>query len=150
MIAYLVVEFITHTRYGVPMGLSRKRRGKKEIPPTPFGPMASPRIKQQSFSRTTRGPFRLSRRSLTRREYPIPLPDPARGGGRGAGGENSPPDCRGAPLVPDAPWNFSTEFFNRRLGFPPGEGNFVLILGLCCVMYTVDNIGHGLHKGNRH
>src|SRR3990170_7206766 len=112
MIAYLVVEFITHTRYGVPMGLSRKRRGKKEILPTPFGPTASPRIKQQSFSRTTRG--------------------------------------RGAPLAPDAPWNFSTEFFNRRPGVPPGEGNFVLILGLCCVMYAVDNRGHGLHKGNRH
>src|SRR4030066_2245048 len=142
--------FITHTRYGVPVGVSRKRRGKKENLLTHLGSAASPRIKQPSFPRTTRGPFRLSQRSLTRRPYPVPPPDPARGGGRGAGGGSSLPDCRGAPLVPEPPWNFSTEFFNRRLGFPPGEGNFVLILGLCCVMYTVDNMGHGLHKGNRH
>src|SRR3990172_1786622 len=109
--------FITHTRYGVPVGLSRKSRGKKEILPTHLGPTASPRIKQPSFPRTTRGPFRLSQRSLTRRAYPVPPSDPARGGGRGAGGGNSPPGCRGAPLVPDAPWNFSTE----GSGFPPGK-----------------------------
>src|SRR3990172_11249313 len=111
--------FITHTRYGVPVGLSRRRRGKKENLPTHLGSAASPRIKQPSFPRTTRGPFRLSQRSLTRRPYPVPPPDPTRGGGSGAGGGNSPPDCRGAPLVPGAPGDFSTEFFYRRLGFSP-------------------------------
>src|SRR3970282_1589214 len=105
--------FITHTRYGVPVGLSRKRRGKKENLLTHLGSAAPPRINHPPFPRTTRGPFRLTQRTLPRRPYPVPPPDPTRGGGRGAGGGNSPPDWRGAPLVPDAPWNFSTEFLNR-------------------------------------
>src|SRR3972149_192744 len=113
--------FITHTRYGVPVGLSRKSRGKKEILPTHLGPTASPRIKQPSFPRTTRGPFRLSQRSLTRRAYPVPPPDPARGGEEERAEETLRPTVGAHPLSRTHRGIFLQNFSTEGSGFPPGK-----------------------------
>jgi len=157
-------KIITHTRYGVRMALSRKRRAKTEIFVTPLGRTIFPRIKQRSFSHAASCPDRffpgmdggrefrdrdafawhrspVSSRSLRgkRRRPGMGRIAPV---GRGPVGNRAShrDHAEAQPPCPGRPVEFFYSNFRQKGGKPSGKGKFVLNLGrqwLICIQSTI-------------